>query len=121
MAICVLRHANVNKQATLLDGLDVSLLKWRVCGSCLNRFIHEGINHISNVKVRLKTPSGNVNINNRRQVKKNSVRIRVKAESHLLFCYIVKQNNGTASYAKKRLVLHVQTRGWLVINNSCMY
>ena len=52
MAIRVQRHANVSKQATLLDGLDVSPLKWRVCGCGLNRFVHEGMNHISNVKVR---------------------------------------------------------------------
>ena len=56
------RHANVSKQAMLLDRLDVSPLKWRVCGCCLNRFVHEGMNHISNVKVHLKTRSGNVNI-----------------------------------------------------------
>ena len=62
MAIRPLRHANVSKQATLLDGLDVSPLKWRVCGCGLNRFVHEGMNHISNVKVHLKTRSGNVNI-----------------------------------------------------------
>ena len=62
MAIRVRRHANVSKQATLLDGLDVSQLKWRVCGCGLNRFVHEGMNHISNVKVHLKTRSGNVNI-----------------------------------------------------------
>ena len=61
MAIRVKRHANVSKQATLLDGLDVSPLKWRVCGCGLNRFVHEGMNHISNVKVQLKTRSGNVN------------------------------------------------------------
>ena len=59
MAICVQRHANVSKQATLLDGLDVSPL---ICGCGLNRFVHEGMNHISNVKVHLKTRSGNVNI-----------------------------------------------------------
>ena len=62
MAIRVQRHANVSKQATLLDGLDVSPLKWRVCGCGLNRFVHEGMNHISNVKVHVKTRSGNVNI-----------------------------------------------------------
>ena len=62
MAIRVQRHANVSKQATLLDGLDVSPLKWRVCGCGLNQFVHEGMNHISNVKVQLKTRSGNVNI-----------------------------------------------------------
>ena len=59
MAIRVQRHANISKEATLLDGLDVSPLKWE-CG--LNRFIHEGMNHISNVKVHLKTLSGKVNI-----------------------------------------------------------
>ena len=62
MAIRVRRHAKVSKQATLLDGLDVSPLKWRVCGCGLNRFVHEGMNHISNVKVHLKIRSGNVNI-----------------------------------------------------------
>ena len=62
MAIHVQRHANLGKQATLLDGLDVSPLKWRVCGCGLNRFVHEGMNHISNIKVYLKTCSGNVNI-----------------------------------------------------------
>ena len=62
MAIRVQRHANVSKQATLLDGRDVSPLKWRVCGSVLNRFVHESMNHISHVKVHLKTHSGNVNI-----------------------------------------------------------
>ena len=64
MAIRVQRHANVIKQATLLDGLDVSPLKWRVCGCGLNRFVHEGMNHISNVEVHLKPRSGNVNIGN---------------------------------------------------------
>ena len=62
MVIRVQRHTNVSKQATLLDGLDVSPLKWRVCGCGLNRFVHEDMNHISNVKVHLKTCSGNVNI-----------------------------------------------------------
>ena len=62
MAIHVQRHTNVSKQATLLDELDVSPLKWRVCGCDLNRFVHEGMNYISNVNVHLKTCSGNVNI-----------------------------------------------------------
>ena len=62
MAIRVQRHANVSKQATLLDGLEVSTLKWGIYGCGLNRFVHEGMNHISNVKVHLKTRSGNVNI-----------------------------------------------------------
>ena len=62
MAIRVQRHANVSKQATLLDGLDVSLLKWRLCGCDLNRVVHEGMNNISNVKIHLKTRNRNVNI-----------------------------------------------------------
>ena len=43
-------------------GFDVSQLKWRVCGCGLNRFVHEGMNDISNLKVHLKTRSGKVNI-----------------------------------------------------------
>ena len=62
MAIRVQRHANVSKQATLLNGLDINPLKWRVCGCGLIHFVHEGMNHISNVKVHLKTRSGKVNI-----------------------------------------------------------
>ena len=62
MAIHVQHHANVSKQAKILDGLDVSPLKWRVFGCGLNRFVHEGMNHISNVEFHLKTHSGNVNI-----------------------------------------------------------
>ena len=62
MAIRVQRHTNVSKQATLLDGPYVSPFKWRVCGCGLNRFVHECMNHISNVKVHLKTRRGNVNI-----------------------------------------------------------
>ena len=62
MAIRVQRHANVSKQATLLDGLGVSPLKRRVFGCGLNGFVHGGMNHISNVKVHLKTRGGNVNV-----------------------------------------------------------
>ena len=62
MAIRVQRHAIVSKQATLLDVLDVSLLKWHVYGCGLNRFVHEGMNHILNVEVHLETRSGNVHI-----------------------------------------------------------
>ena len=62
MAIPIQRHASVSKQATLLDGLDVSPLKWRVCGCGFNRCVHEGMNHVSNVKVHLKARSGNENI-----------------------------------------------------------
>ena len=62
MALRVQRHVNVSKQAPSLDGLDVRPLKWRVCGCGLNRYVHEGMNHISNVEVHIKTRSGNVNI-----------------------------------------------------------
>ena len=62
MEIRVQRHANVSKQATFLDGLDVTPFKWRVWKCGLNRFIYVRMNHISNVKVHLKTRSGNVNI-----------------------------------------------------------
>ena len=60
MAIHVQSHASVSKQAALLDGLDASPLKWCVCWCGLNRFVHEGMNDISNVKVHLKTSSGNI-------------------------------------------------------------
>ena len=62
MAIRVQCHAIASKQVTLLDGLDVSPLKWQVFGCGFNRFVHESMNHISNVEVHLKTRSGNVNI-----------------------------------------------------------
>ena len=62
MAIRVQRHVNVTKQATLLHGFDVSPLKWRVCECGLNRFVHEDMDHISNVEAHLKTRSGNVNM-----------------------------------------------------------
>ena len=61
MAIRVQRHTNVSKQAALLDGLDVSPLKLRICGCGLKRFVHEVMNHILHVEVHLKTRSGNVN------------------------------------------------------------
>ena len=70
MAIRVQRHANVSKQATLLDGLDFCMLKWRVCGCGLNRFVHEGMNHISNVEVHLKDRNGNVIIYSKTCVKR---------------------------------------------------
>ena len=62
MVIRVQRHTNFSKQAMLLAGVDIGLPKWRVCGCGLNQFVHEGMNDISNVKVHLKTRSGNVNI-----------------------------------------------------------
>ena len=62
MVIRVQHHANVSKQTKLLDGADVGLFKLCVCGRGLNRYVHEGMNDVSNVKVHLKTHSGNVNI-----------------------------------------------------------
>ena len=52
----------INKQKTLLDGVGIGQLKQRVCWPGLNRSLHEAMNNISNVKVYLKTHSGNVNI-----------------------------------------------------------
>ena len=46
----------------LLNGVDVGPPKWCICGCDLNRFVHEGMKDISNVKVHLKTCNGNVNI-----------------------------------------------------------
>ena len=62
MAIRDQRHANVSKQTTLLDNVDVGLPKWLVCGRGLNRSVHEGMNDISNVNDHLRTHRGNVNI-----------------------------------------------------------
>ena len=62
MAIPVQHHANVCKKAMLLYGLSVCPLKWCVCGCGLNGFVHEDMNDISNVKVHLKSSSGNVNM-----------------------------------------------------------
>ena len=53
---------NASKQTTLLDGVDVGPPKQRVYWRGLNRSVHEVMNNISNVKVHLKTCSGNVNI-----------------------------------------------------------
>ena len=36
MAISVQSHANVSKQTSLLDGIDVYPPKWHVCGHGLN-------------------------------------------------------------------------------------
>ena len=84
MAIRVQRHANISKQATLLDGLNVSPLKKRVCGCGLKRFVHEGMNHISNVEVYLKTRSGNVNIPNYRQILESDMKMYKYDQYHQL-------------------------------------
>ena len=62
MTIRARRQTKVSKQTTLLDGVDVDPPKQRVCWRGLNRYVHEAMNSISNVKVHLKTHSGNVNI-----------------------------------------------------------
>ena len=62
MVIHVQRQANVSEQTTLLDGVEVAPPKWHVCGRGLNRSIHDSMKDTSNVKVHLKTRSGNVNI-----------------------------------------------------------
>ena len=62
MAICVQSHTNVSKQTMFLDGFDIGRPKWCLCRCDLNHSIHEGMDNISNVKVRLKTCNGNVNM-----------------------------------------------------------
>ena len=62
MAIQVQCQTNVSKQTALLDGVDVGMPKQHVFWRSLNRSIHEAMNNILNVKVYLKTRSGNVNI-----------------------------------------------------------
>ena len=62
MTIHTQRQINVSKQTTLLDGVGIGQPKQGVCWPGLNRSIHEAMNNISNVKVHLKTHSGNVNI-----------------------------------------------------------
>ena len=55
MVICVRRQANLSKQTTLLDGVDIGPPKWRVCGCGLNQSVHEGMDNNSNVEVHLLT------------------------------------------------------------------
>ena len=62
MTIRAGHQTNVSKHKTLLDGVGVGPPKQRVCWRGLNRFVHEAMNNISNVKVHFKTRSRNVNI-----------------------------------------------------------
>ena len=62
MKICAGRQTNAIKQTRLLDGIDIGPPKQCVCWRGLNRSVHRAMNNISNVKVLLKTRSGNVNI-----------------------------------------------------------
>ena len=61
MTIRARRRTKVSKQTTLLDVVDVGPPKQHVCCRGLNRYVQEAMNSISNVKVHLKTLSGNVN------------------------------------------------------------
>ena len=61
MTIRAQSQTKVSEQTTLLDGVDVSPPKQLVCWRGLNRYVYEAMNSISNVKVHLKTRSGNVN------------------------------------------------------------
>ena len=54
MVICVQRHTNVSKQTTLLEGIDLGMPNWCVCWLGLNVSVNEGMNDISNVKVKSK-------------------------------------------------------------------
>ena len=58
----VQHHKNISKHTILLDGFYVGPPKWLVFERGSNRTIHEGMKDTSNVKVHLKTSSGNVNI-----------------------------------------------------------
>ena len=62
MKIRARRQTNASKQTTLLDGVDVGPPKQRVCWRGLTGSVYEAMNKIFNVKVHLKTRSGNVNI-----------------------------------------------------------
>ena len=62
MTICTPCQTNASKQSMLLDGVDVGQPKQCVSWRGLNRSVHVAMNNISNVKVHLKTGSGNVNI-----------------------------------------------------------
>ena len=55
MTIHARRQTNVSKQTTLLDGIHVGSPEQRQCWRGLNRYVHEAMNNISNVKVHFKT------------------------------------------------------------------
>ena len=46
MGIQVQHQANISKQTTLLDGIDVGQLKWHVCGLGFNHSVHVGMKGI---------------------------------------------------------------------------
>ena len=47
MAIRVKCQAKISKETMLLDGIDVDLPNWRVCGRGLNHSVNEGMKDIS--------------------------------------------------------------------------
>ena len=59
ISILVQCHANVSKQTTLLDGVDVGPPKGHVN---LNRSVHGGLKDNTNVKVHLEIRSGSVSL-----------------------------------------------------------
>ena len=46
MAMRVQHQANISKQTTLFDGVDVGTPKWWVCERGLNHSVHEGMKGI---------------------------------------------------------------------------
>ena len=54
MGICVQHHANISKQTTLLDGIDVGPPKWHICGCGLNRSVHLGMSDVPKRKIHRK-------------------------------------------------------------------
>ena len=67
-------QTSVNK-TTLLDGVEVGTSKWRISMGCFIDRVHEAMNTVSNVKVHLRTRSGNVNILNAKNLAPFSISI----------------------------------------------
>ena len=103
MTIHARRQINVRKQTMLLDRADVGPPKQRTCWSGLNRSVHEPMIKISNVKVHLKTRSGNVNI--RKQNNHNFIRKKIcssgPAYFFLLFFLLFSQVSRDATIVQK--------------------
>ena len=43
MMMQVQHYANISKQTTLLDSVDVGPAKWGICGCGLNHSVHEAV------------------------------------------------------------------------------
>ena len=108
MTIHARRQINVRKQTMLLDRVDVGPPKPRTCWSGLNRSIHEAMINISNVKVHLKTCSGNANI--RKQNNHNFIRKKIcssgPAYFFLLFFFFSRRSLRVQRYSKKRIAFY---------------